>query len=145
MLRLWSSESITDFHGLKGKLNYLKRFGALRGLDLLGVITFNTFVCLQEIQEGIAIPIRLLHVIQTLQIYRLIFPLLKLMISTIMVQFTQLYIATVVASIIFVLMSFSIYLKEMENIGILDSFWFTYITLTTIGFVLYCILYLILN
>ena len=146
ILRLWSSHCIHDFQGFKGKFRYFKRFGILRALDLLGIITFTTFVYVfndHSFSEPFITSLRLLHVVQVFQIYRLILPLLKLMISTIVVQFSQLYIAFLFAAIIFLLMSFGIYLKEMDNLSVFDSFWLTYITLTTIGLVFNCFLSLI--
>ena len=137
ILRFWSSECISDFRGCKGKLRYFKRYAPMRALDILGVITFTTFIYLQRINRTGGIIIRILHVVQVLQIYRLILPLLKLMISTILVQKGQLYIAFSYATILFVLMSFSVYLKEKNRFSVLDSFWFTYVTVLTIGFVFY--------
>jgi hypothetical protein len=77
-------------------------------------------------------------VVQVFQLYRLMLPLLRLMVSTIVDQFQQLYIALIFAAIILVLISQSIFLQEMERDGehgIFDAFWFGYITLTTIGYV----------
>ena len=134
LLRLFSSDCISDYHRLKGKFNYLKDYGFLRALDIIAVFTFVTFVWVQTFEEWYGIVLRLLHVFQIFQVYRIMLPILKLMTNTIFVQFNQLYVAFIFLAIIFFFMSLSIYLKEMDNIKFLESFWFTYITLSTIGY-----------
>lgn len=132
-LRLFSSDCISDYYGLRGKFNYLWDYGFLRALDIIGLFTFVSFIKEQTF-DGIGIVLRILHVFQIFQVYRIMLPILKLMTHTIWTQFSQLYVALTFLLIIFFFMSLSVFLKEMDNFNILESFWFTYITLSTIGY-----------
>jgi hypothetical protein len=109
----------------------------MRTLDIIGILTFSTFIINQTFDGLLGISLRLLHICQVFQLYRLLFRLLKIMISTISDQFNQLNIAFIFAILLLVMTSFSIYIAEMDENkqinNIFDAFWFGFITLFTIG------------
>ena len=138
-LRFWSSSCIFNYKGMNGKYKYVKKHFLARILDVLGIITFTCHLFLKfDHQSGYNITIRILLFIQVMQISRFQIRALKLASNTIQDQFNQLCIAFSIATLSLLFASFLMYLFEKdinkEITNIFDSFYWGFITLSTVGY-----------
>ena len=139
MARLWSCDCVTRYQGVGGRCRYWKDYWFNRTLELFGVIVFSAFIINFMIYKDREFDsnIRLAHLTQVLQCYRILFRILRLMILTITSQQNQIIIVMIFAILNLIICSLTLYLCERETNPkidrISDAFWLTFVTFTTIG------------
>ncbi|XP_054162059.1 potassium voltage-gated channel subfamily KQT member 2-like [Oppia nitens] len=139
-VRLWSCDCIIKYKGLKGKLYYVKDYRFSRLIDVSGIVIFLVYsynkLFIQSL--GLDSVLRLIHLTQLLQLHRILYRVLKLMIETIISQSQQIYIVMIFGWITLTFTAFCIYLiergvnRKIDTIS--DSFWLTFVTFATIGY-----------
>lgn len=137
--RFWSCDCVLQYEGLLGRCRYLRDYWFNRSLEMFGIVMFAAFVANFMIfkDRELDSTIRLAHLTQVFQCYRILFRFLRLMISTITAQKNQIGIVLIFAILNLIITSLTIFLCEREynpKINTMaDAFWLTFVTFMTIG------------
>lgn len=144
--RLWSCSYKQRYKGFDGKVKYFKRYALKRLLDIWGILVYIGYVIFNLVEWGryINYPVdtifRLLHLVQILQIHRIMFKLGKTIVGTFSSQMNQLILAFIGNMGALVFSSHLVFMTEHDytcynqsQFTIFDSYWLSFLTFTTIG------------
>lgn len=138
--RFWSSTHIFSYSSCRGFVNYFRAYASRRSLDFLGVFIYGLFSTRASfiLNHSMVFILRTLSVLQIFQFNRLLHGNFR-MIRSAVIDFNWHFILFFLFLIFLVtiVMTILIYLLEtfdpIHRISIFDSFWFTFISISTIG------------
>lgn len=151
LLQFWSSSYKPSYQQCLGKWRYLREHWGIKTVDVLGIITYFTFMAiayagprLDDIQSNtpnmtskFTPTLSVLHMLQILQIYRLTHRQVSLMWRTMHFQFGFLFSIVLFTVGIFLVVSRCIYLIEKDAnkqiTNIYDASWLVFVTIICIG------------
>ena len=139
ILRNWTCDVISEYKHFRGRLLYLKTHALSRGLDVFAIMMYFLYIVNHTYIRNSThdSDLRITHLTQVFQLYRLLYRYLSVIIETVVHQKNQIIIVLIFVFLALILSAFCLYLTERNyntNVNtIFDAFWLTYATFTTIG------------
>lgn len=140
-LRVFGANCIEDYHGLCGIVRYFREYKCSRLCDLFCTAILLSFVCMHSKATGdvrVQGNFRILHLLVTFQFYRIFSKVFLNFANVVSENIRLILMSMCLYMLALILVSYIVYLVESPSNpqinSILDSAWFGFVSLATIGY-----------